>query len=212
MSSRSGIARDGQPRIPMADTGVLNEAQRDVYARIVAGKRGKVIGPLRVALHSPALADRWQALGEYLRFDTQLAPELSELAIICTGRFWNCQVEWAIHARIAADAGLTDEIIEAIRTAQAPRFDDPMQRQVYEFTRELLACGQVRDSIYQQLRDSAGDVALVELTAVIGYYSMVAMTLNAHDVPLPEDIAGALLDLPPGRPTINPAMLPAALD
>ena len=28
-------------------------------------------------------------------------------------------------------------------------------------------------------------IGIVELTALTGYYSMVAMTLNAHDIPLP---------------------------
>ena len=33
--------------------------------------------------------------------------------------------------------------------------------------------------------------AVVELTALVGYYTMVAMTLNAHEIPLPEDVAPA---------------------
>lgn len=44
---------------------------------------------------------------------------------------------------------------------------------------------------------------MVELTAVVGYYSMVAMTLNAHEIPVPEGVSanlpitpGALFDLP----------------
>ena len=46
-------------------------------------------------------------------------------------------------------------------------------------------------------------VGVVELTAVIGYYTMVSMTLNAHRLPLPEGATGlppaaGLVDLPPG--------------
>jgi 4-carboxymuconolactone decarboxylase len=194
--------------MPMADAGRLTDAQREVYNKIIAGKRGKIVGPLRVALHSPELANRWQALGEFLRFDTGLAPQISELAIICTGRYWNCQLEWFIHAGIAKEAGIASDIIESIRIAQAPHFDDTVQRSVYEFSRELLEFGQVNDSVYQNVLAALGVVALVELTALIGYYSMVAMTLNAHDVPLPEGATGLPTDLPQGSTLVRPTGLP----
>jgi 4-carboxymuconolactone decarboxylase len=37
--------------------------------------------------------------------------------------------------------------------------------------------------------DDWGVVGVVELTALIGYYTMVAMTLNAHEFPLPAGVA-----------------------
>lgn len=44
----------------------MDAAQRQVYDKVVAGRRGQLRGPLRVALYNPDLADRWQALGELL--------------------------------------------------------------------------------------------------------------------------------------------------
>jgi 4-carboxymuconolactone decarboxylase len=54
-----------------------------------------------------------------------------------------------------------------------------------------------------------GAAGVVELAAVVGYYTMVSMTLNAHEIPLPEGIAaplsplsaaaGGLTPLPPAR-------------
>jgi 4-carboxymuconolactone decarboxylase len=173
-------------RIEMANPDNLNEAQRVVYDKIVSGKRGKVVGPLRVVLHSPELADRWQAIGEHLRFDTGLPSVITELAIIATGRFWNSQVEWVIHARIAAEVGVSGDIIEAIRTSTPPFLEDSLQALVYDFTRQVLEFGQVDDELYEALLNSIGTKSLVELTAIIGYYSMVSMTLNVHHVPVPE--------------------------
>jgi len=192
----------------------MSARQREVFDRIVAGKRGKLIGPLRAALHAPELADRWQLLGEYLRYDSGLPPQLSELAIIMTGRYWNCQLEWVVHARIAAGAGLSRDIIEAIRLARPPALRDQRQRAVYEFTRELLARGQVADGVYAELQQHLDTTGLVELTALVGYYSMVAMTLNAHRVPLPadEDWPPLVLDdsVIPDAPTRLPAATTAS--
>ena len=39
-------------------------------------------------------------------------------------------------------------------------------------------------------------VGVVELTALIGYYTMVAMTLNCHDIPLPDGVAPPLPPAP----------------
>lgn len=210
MSSDPDQLLGGQARIPMADLGHLSAAQDAVLGKIISGKRGKLVGPLRVALHSPELADRWQALGEFLRFDTALPARISELAIIATGRYWNCQLEWVIHSGIAAEAGLGAGIIESIRNAQTPVFDDPLQKSVYDFARELLEYGRASDGVYNELLSLIDAAALVELTAVIGYYTMVAMTLNAHQVPLPDDETSARLDLPKGDGMLKPTLLPLA--
>ncbi|MBT8098195.1 MAG: carboxymuconolactone decarboxylase family protein [Gammaproteobacteria bacterium] len=193
----------------MADAGTLSDRQRAVYEKIVAGKRGQLAGPFRVALYSPELADRWQALGEFLRYDSSLPPMLSELAIIMTGRYWNAQVEWLIHASVAAEVGIARDVIEAIRNGVVPEIKDAEQAAIYEFTRELLEFGQVGDDVYQSLLRHIDTVALVELTALVGYYSMVAMTLNAHDVPLPDHGTAAPLDLPANAELIKPTCLPA---
>ncbi len=174
----------------------------------MAGPRGTVVGPLRVALYSPELASRWQKLGEFLRFQTQLPVQLSELAIITVARHWNSKLEWFVHAEIARKVGLPLPVIEAIRTAKPPVFEDPEEALVYDYTRELLQHGDASDPVYEALRGRLGDVALVELTALVGYYTMVAMTLNAHRIPQPD---GDGTELDPIRTKGGRAATPAAL-
>jgi 4-carboxymuconolactone decarboxylase len=173
------------PRIPPISEQNLSPAQRSVYEKVIAGPRGTIIGPLRAVLHSPELADRWQSLGEFLRFQCSLPLALRELAIIAAGRYWNSELEWLVHARLAQEAGITDAIIEAIRTAEPPEFTSADEASVYRLTRELLHHGTASDETYADVRERFGTVGIVELTALVGYYTMVAMTLNAHEVPLP---------------------------
>lgn len=206
MSSNTG--HGGSDRIEMVSPEKFSDAQRVVYQKIVGGKRGKVVGPLRVALHSPELADRWQSLGEFLRYNTALPARITELAIITTGRFWNSQVEWVIHARIAEESGLSPNIIDSIRLAKAPEFIDRMEALTYEFTRQSLQFGQVEDATYSALLECIGTAAIVELTAVIGYYTMVALTLNIHRVPVPEDETAQPLNLEPSQGLAHPTSLP----
>ncbi|OZI19487.1 carboxymuconolactone decarboxylase [Bordetella genomosp. 9] len=174
-------------RIPFPTPDTMTAAQRQVYDRIVSGPRGRLVGPLRAALHNPDLADRWQALGALLRFGTSLPPRVSELAIVATARRWNSQIEWHIHAQAAADAGIPAAALEAIRDGRTPAFDTPADAIVYEYARQLQETGQVAPALYAQAIEHWGVAGVVELTAVIGYYTMVSMTLNAHEIPMPDD-------------------------
>jgi 4-carboxymuconolactone decarboxylase len=90
-----------------------------------------------------------------------------------------------VHARLAHEAGISDAVIEAIRTAEPPEFTSADEASVYRLTRELLHHGTASDETYADVRERFGTVGIVELTALVGYYTMVAMTLNAHEVPLP---------------------------
>ena len=172
-------------RIPLVDPENLTSEQRQVYDTIVAGPRGTVVGPLRAALHSAELADRWQKLGEYLRYRTALTLRQSELAIISVARHWNSNLEWSIHSEVALGAGLDPAVVDAIRHARSPVFTDATEALIYEYTRQMLAHGQVADEVYADLYASFTEVQMVELTALVGYYTMVAMTLNAHAIPAP---------------------------
>jgi 4-carboxymuconolactone decarboxylase len=190
-------------RIPLASPETLTPEQRPVYDRIVAGPRKRVVGPLLAALHNPELANRWQQLGELLRYQTSLGPQVSELAILVTARRWNTPLEWQVHAEASRKAGVPEAVVEAIRGSSAPEFEDAELAAVYEYARQLQEHGQVSASTYQDVLERLGIAGIVELTAVIGYYTMVAMTLNAHQILRPEDTditaADTLSSLAPAR-------------
>jgi 4-carboxymuconolactone decarboxylase len=194
-------------RIPLLTGENLTPEQQAVYNKVISGPRGAVVGPLRAALHVPELADRWQNLGEYIRFRTSLPPVLSELAILVTAYRWRSQLEWHIHSQAAAKAGITADVIEAIRKGEAPLLPDPSQAAVFEFTRQLQQSGVVSDAAYDEAYRCLGTAGLVELTAVTGYYTMVALTLNAHHIYPPRGeqhggerpLASDTAPLPPAR-------------
>jgi 4-carboxymuconolactone decarboxylase len=198
------------PRIPFPDEGDLSPEQMRVIEKIVAGPRGILVGPLRAALHRPDLADAWQHFGAMLRYDTSLPPRLSELAIIVTARRWNSQLEWHVHAAAALKAGLPAPVVDAILAGEAPGFADETEAEIYEFTRELQLTGQVADATYERVKDRWGALGVVELTTLIGYYTLVSMTLNAHHIPLPAGAAPALgLDGPcPEDPALDVRLAP----
>jgi 4-carboxymuconolactone decarboxylase len=176
------------PRIPLFTPEAATPEQKRVYEAIVSGPRGRLQGPLRAALHRPELADKWQQFGEILRYRTSLPPRLSELAILVTARHCNCSLEWHIHEQMARKAGVEDTIIEAIQAGKRPAEADPTALLIFDFAEELNRTKTVTEETYRRALDRYGVVGVVELTALIGYYTMVAMTLNAHEIPLPDGV------------------------
>lgn len=176
-------------RIPLVGPDALTPEQRRVYDKVVAGPRGALRGPLRAALHRPELADRWHELGELLRYRTSLPPALSELAILVTAQRTASPLEWIFHEEAARTTDLDPAIIEDVRRGRRPRRAGEDELAIYDYCAELHDTRRVSDRAYARVLERWGIVGTVELTALVGYYTMVAMTLNAHEFPLPEGAA-----------------------
>ena len=86
-------------------------------------------------------------------------------------------------------AGVPADAIEAIRLGKEPKFAREDERAVYEFSRELWTKRRVSDATYRRTADLLGKETMVELVAILGYYGLISMTINAFEVPLPEGVA-----------------------
>jgi 4-carboxymuconolactone decarboxylase len=192
-------------RIPLVSPDDLTPEQRPVYERIFHGLGSPLVGPLRAVLHVPQLADRWQNLGQFWHHHTVLTPRQKEVAVLVTARRWNAQIEWFQHEQRARKAGLDSSVIESIRSGTSPTFSDASERSVYEYTRELQMSGQVSDSAYQAALEALGRDGVVDLTALIGFYTLVSMMLNAHRIPMLDQEPPPLRVKDPNRFTDLPA-------
>jgi 4-carboxymuconolactone decarboxylase len=172
----------------------LDPEQKKLAENVLAGDRGTLNGPYNVFLRSPEMGDLAQKFGDYTRFHSTVPKRLNEFAIIITARYWNSQYEWSAHRKYAADAGLGEDTIQAVATGKRPPAMQPDEEAVYNFCTELLDTKQVSDKAFDAAKDKLGEKGLVDLIAVMGYYHLVAMTLNVDRYPLP---AGAKPELKP---------------
>jgi 4-carboxymuconolactone decarboxylase len=180
------------------------EAQRTpeeqaVCQEAVSGIRGRVPAPMIAWLKNPELARRGQKLGELLRYQTTLEPRLSELAILITARHWTAHYEWSVHKREGLKAGMDPEVIAAIAGRRAPVLRDEAERAIYDVSTTLLATRRVPDALYRRGVAALGERGMVELVGLLGYYALVAMTLNVFEIGLPGAFAPEL-GAEPGDP------------
>lgn len=175
----------------------LSDEQRRTLADFSDVRGYAVRGPFVPLLRSPELLARTRAMGDYLRFDAPVRPDLRELAILLTARKWSQSYEWNAHYPIALAQGLPPHVADAIGRGLRP---DPMsadEAAVYEFCAELLERGEVADDTYTRTRARFGEAVLVDLIGLVGYYTLLAMVLNVARTPLPADARHVL---PPRDP------------
>ena len=173
-------------RLPELDPAKFSPEQKKVHEAILKGPRGKVVGPLKVWLNNPGLAEHAQALGAYARFNSSLPPRLSELAICVTGAFWKANFEWYAHAPLAIKAGIDPAAIEAIRTGGTATFAKSDEQAIYDFATEMVRTKRVSNGAFERAKKELGLTGVIDLVGIIGYYSLVSVTLNAFEIPLPE--------------------------
>jgi 4-carboxymuconolactone decarboxylase len=178
-------------RLAPPDPSTYSPRQQEIADMIKSGPRGVVRGPLAVWLHRPELAAKAQDLGRYCRYETTLGPKLSELAILVTARIYRSEYEWQAHKTHALNAGLEPEIVEAIRLNRIPDFTDPEESVVHDVARGAHAERRIDDGLYGRALAVLGEQRLVDLVGLLGYYTMISLTINIFQVPpLSDDRAG----------------------
>ena len=179
-------------RFPRLTPETMTPAQREVAAEISAGPRGEVRGPFIALIHHAELARRIQQLGEQLRWGSKLPPRLLELAVLVTAREWTCQHEWYMHEKLAREAGLEPSVFEAVAQGKEPQGMSTDEAVVYKASKQAHQTGRLDDETFAAVRERFGLEGTLELLALNGYYSMMAMVLNSAGMPLPDNAAPPL--------------------
>lgn len=172
-------------RIPfITETSDLTQEQRRVVDGILGRRGGRIPGPFRFSLHCPAVTEAWHPLGEVLRMKSGFPLRLSEFAILMAARAMDCDYVFNAHAPIAIEAGLAQSVVDALVNGKRPAFDKPDEETIHEFCKELAESHKISDKSYARAKELFGVPGVVELTALFGYYTMVSMTILAHEMPL----------------------------
>ena len=170
-------------RLAAPDPATYNARQQAIHDAIASGPRGGVRGPLAVWLHRPDLAARAQDLGRYCRYDSSLDQRLYELAILVTGRVFGSEYEWQVHKEYALKSGLGADLIEDIRCNRRPAFAEPELEVVHDVARAAHETRNVDDALYAYAVEVLGEARMVDLVGLLGYYTLISLTINVFKVP-----------------------------
>lgn len=184
---------DRLPPLPPAD---WTAEQREAAEEVIRGPRGALISPFVPLLRSPELMRHAQRMGEYLRYRSALGLRLSELAILAVSRHWGQRVEWAIHVPIARREGVAAETIAALAEGRRPEQLPADEALVLDVCGELQVNHGVCDTTWQRAIAAFGEQGTVDLLGIAGYYTLLAMVMNAARTPAPDTGALPMVPLP----------------
>ena len=175
-----------EDRLPTILPENYSEEQKTAAQEFEAARNVPVFGPFEPLMHSPKVMNLSRAMGDYLRYNSALGNTLSELVILITAREWTQDFEWYVHQPIALKAGIKSEIIDAIADGRRPVGMSEDEEIVYDFSTELHKNKRVSDRTYERAQKRFGDKGIVDLTGINGYYTLLAMQMNAAEYQLPE--------------------------
>jgi len=174
---------DGGERMGPVPAAGYDKAQAAAAAAFEATRGAPLFGPFERLVRSPEVLIHAQALGEYLRYRSSLGPRLGELVILVTARAWDQAYEWSLHAPIALREGVAPAVVEAIGQGRRPEGLSAAEAACYDFSAELHRDRQVSDGTYRRAVELFGERGVIDLTAINGYYALLAMQMNVMRTP-----------------------------
>lgn len=156
----------------------MSVQQRDALAEFKRVRGYEARGPFIALARHPELLRRVRPIGDYLKYESTVPAAIRELVILVTAHRWSQEYEWRAHVAIALQSGVTRVTIDSIAADNRPAGLDRPQSVAFDFGCELLYKGQVCDRVYEAARAEFGEAGIVELTVLVGYYTLLAMMLN----------------------------------
>jgi 4-carboxymuconolactone decarboxylase len=169
-------------RLSPIDETTLTADQRPGYDELMS-RFGVIAGPFGVWLRSAELLEHGLKLQEMFASRVKLDRRLIELAVMITARLTTAQFVWDVHERQALRCGISADILAAIRDRSTPVFTREDERVVYDIAMELNITRSLSEANFRRGVRMFGEQLMVELVSAIGYYVMIALTLNAFNVP-----------------------------
>ena len=170
-------------RLPKLKYEDMDSEQKNLHDEILAGPRTQIAGPMHAWFLNPPYGSLIEKVGAFCRYETSLAPRLSELAIIIVARHWSADVEWFAHTEIALNKGISQETIDAIKKNKYPQFEETDEALIFDITKSILNNKGLTDELFKTAVDKIGKKSLLDLTAIIGYYCNIAIQLNVFEIP-----------------------------
>jgi 4-carboxymuconolactone decarboxylase len=195
------LAAAAQERYPALNPEQLSPQQKAYIENLQKPPRNNTTAlknpPFKVYMRSPELANKLEAVSDYVRWGTGLEPRLTELAIMITARQWSSQWIWRGHYRAAVRGGLDPSVGADIAAGRRPTKMKGDEEILYNYAMELYRDRAVSDTSYAAAVKQFGEKGLIDLVATMGYYDTVAMTLiTAKAIAPKEDDVPQLAALP----------------
>ncbi len=166
-----------------ADVPAEHHAVVDDVVKVFGGVRG----PFSIMLHSPPLAERVLPLVTFFREGSMVDGRLRSHAILASVREKEAAYVWAAQVGAARRAGVPEATIDLLRAKGDPSGLPADERDIINYTRQLIRTNKVDPALFDRLKDRHGVQWMVELTGAANYFAFLSGMVNAFEVAAPPD-------------------------
>lgn len=140
----------------------------------------------RTMAHHPALLAAWAPLRQHVVKENALGPALTEVVILRAGFRLGSAYEWAHHVSRALALGFSEARINAIRGV--PQRSTGVDGLIIEAVDALLDDHRLSKAQEATLAEAIGRIAVIDLIAMVGFYSVLGYLLKTYDTPIDDAI------------------------
>lgn len=152
---------------------------------VVLNEQNALIGPFPAMLHFPQFGVPALVFQRSLSSQARLPKKLREVAILTVAAAFGARYELYAHEITAAEVGLSSAQIATLAAGGCPATLNEQEAIAHEVARVLATGRIVPSSTYARAIELLGRDGMGELVFLIGGYGLIAMVLNAFDVPAP---------------------------
>ena len=158
--------------------------QSQIFDQLAAG-RGRILTPYKVWIYSPRVAAGMEQIGTYLNKKGSLSVREVEIGILVIARHWQADYVKQAHIKLGREAGIPQDVIDAICAGADPKLTDAHEHAVYAFANALVSGAKLSDAEFGGIEAKLGRAGIAEVLVLLGYYTSVALAMKVHEVPIP---------------------------
>lgn len=185
-------------RLPPVKREELDDFGKQQYDAAVKEGRNfeDYAGPRGIRIYSPRVAEYMTMGNQYLRYDADIDPALTELIILTAAREMDNKYEWSSHEKTALEAGLAQEVIDIIKYSKPVDVQlRDEEKVIIELGREILQQHKLSSGTYARALKLFGKKKLIDIVTLLGHYTATAILLTAFDQQLHPGEESTLPDL-----------------
>jgi alkylhydroperoxidase family enzyme len=185
-------------RLPLIAPADLSPAQKPLYEDMRKGvasnfnafkavaENGALMGPWNPWLHEPVIGKAIWDLTLALTAEASLPDNVRQVVILTVGARFDSAYEIYAHIAIAEREGMTPERLASLTADVKPADLTPEESVAFDVAYKLVRGGTLPEPLYGLAFKTFGQHGANEMFYLVGLYSLVSVTLNAYNVPVPE--------------------------
>ena len=153
------------------------------------GKR--VAGAFAVLAHHPDLTRAFLAFNRHVLYENTLGERLVELVVLRVAVLRGSAYEWAEHAAVARELGVSDEQIRAVAAGGDAEELSASESLLLRAVDELRHDSNLSPGTWNQLKDHFDTRQIIDLLFTVGAYDTLAVAFNCFGLEVDQDLQGS---------------------